>query len=165
MIRKNALLAAVLLLFIFISWNFYVKALSYDPLKESRAKQIKPRKTGAETSMKYTPAWSKEIHEKNLFSPNRTFIEPKPVVTMPFVPPPKRPELILKGIVLDNFGDYVAYIEIERSKAIPMRKGDKTDEIELVDISERKVVLKWNAENINLSIEKVKTINRPRTIK
>jgi hypothetical protein len=35
-------------------------------------------------------------------------------------------------------------------------------DIEVSDISARKVVLQWSNETINLSIEKIKTINKPR---
>jgi hypothetical protein len=111
----------------------------------------------------YKSAWSSEIVEKNLFNPGRTYTQPKPVVISVPVEPPKRPELTLKGIVSDAFGEFVSYIEIDNAKAVSMRKGDKLEGIEVVDISSRKVVLQWNGEIINLSIEKVKTIDKPRT--
>jgi hypothetical protein len=39
-----------------------------------------------------------------------------------------------------------------------MRKGDKLGDIEVVDISERKVVLQWRSEKIPLSMERIKTL-------
>ncbi len=164
MIRKVFMMVIVVSLFVYISWDFYFRALSYNPLSAMKAKEFEPKDSGTALLSEFTPSWSKDIYEKNLFSPYRSYIEPKPVSSVP-VEPPKRPELVLKGIVLDSFGDLVAYIEINKAKAAPMRKGDKIEDIEVIDISERKVMLKWNAENINLNIEKVRTIDKPRTAK
>lgn len=167
MIRKIFILILVAFLFIYMAWNFYNKALSYNPLAEVSLKKIKMRSPEVSLGTKYKPAWGKEIYEKNLFNPLRTYKEPKPFVPVvaPVVEPPKRPDMALKGIVLDTFGDYVAYIEIDKAKATPMRKGDKTENIELIDISDRKAVLKWNDEIIDLSIDRIRTITNPRTMK
>lgn len=164
MIRKVFMLIVVFILFLYIFWNFYSEAWKYDPLYESNIKKVKPKDTET-VYVKYTPAWSDDIHDNNLFSTFRSYVEPKPVSSVPVPPPPKRPEMILKGIIIDTFGDYVAYLEIDKSKPISLRKGDKIEDIEIIDISERKVVLKWNAETINLSIEKIKTISSPRTMR
>lgn len=164
MTRKIIILCAVFFLFLYTVWNFYFEALRHDPISAISVKT--PRAIGAEAiALGYRPAWSREIMENNLFSPGRTYSEPKPVVIIEppvYVEPPKRPELALKGIVLDTFGEYVGYIEIDKAKATPMRKGDKLEAIEVVDISSRKVVLQWNGEKIDLSIEKIKTIDDPR---
>jgi hypothetical protein len=145
------------------AWKFYVNAIAYDPLDRDAVKHAAIKETVLAKSA-YAPAWDKEISEKNLFSPSRTYLEPKPVPVTVTVPPPQRPALVLKGIVLDTFGDFAAYLEINQAKAVPLRKGDKVEEIEVTVISEKKVVLQWNNENITMSIEKVKTIsNTPRT--
>ncbi|NJD57151.1 MAG: hypothetical protein FIA94_12210 [Nitrospirae bacterium] len=163
MIRRQAILIVMVLVSLLAAWKFYVNAISYNPLDEGAVKHTQI-KEGVMTKSVYAPAWDKDIHDKNLFSPTRTYKEPKPVSVMPPVEPPKRPEMVLKGIVLDTYGDYVAYLEINQAKAVPLRKGDKVDEIEVSDISEKKVVLKWNNENITMSIEKIKTIStHPRT--
>jgi len=162
MIRKLIILGAVLCMVFYTIWNFYSEALSYDPMSAVSVKQPKIKKSD-EIASAYSPAWSREIQGKNLFSPARTYSEPKPVpVSVPIVPP-RRPELALRGIVLNTFGEYVGFIEIDNAKAVPMRKGDKIQDIEVSDISARKVVLQWNNETINLSIEKIKTLNKPRT--
>jgi type II secretory pathway component PulC len=161
MIRKLFMLGAVLALFLYTVWNFYAEALSYDPLSAVSVKQ--PKVIGPEQIVSaYRTAWSREIQDKNLFSPARTYFVPKPVPVSVPVPPPRRPELALRGIVLNTFGEYVGFIEIDKAKAVPMRKGDKIADIEVIDISERKVVLQWNNEKIDLSIEKIKTLSRPR---
>jgi len=162
MIRRQAILVIIACVAIVAAWKFYVNAIVYNPLDTGAVKHAQIKETAMAKSA-YAPAWDKEIFEKNLFSPSRTYLEPKPVpVTVP-LPPPQRPALVLKGIVLDTFGDYVAYVEINQAKAVPLRKGDKIEDIEVSDISEKKVVLQWNNETITMSIEKVKTIsNIPR---
>jgi len=77
--------------------------------------------------------------------------------------PSEMPHLVLKGIVSDTFGEYICYIEIDRAKAVPMRKGDKLDDIKVIDISSRNVVLKWHGETISLSNGAIKTIDKPRS--
>jgi hypothetical protein len=162
MIRRQAILVVIACLALVAAWKFYVNAIAYDPLDEGAVKHAKIKETSMAKSA-YAPAWDKDVHEKNLFSPARTYVEPKPIPVTAPVPPPKRPDLVLKGIVLDTFGDFVAYVEINQAKAIPLRKGDKVEEIEVSDISEKKVMLKWNDETITMSIEKIRTIsNRPR---
>ena len=148
-------------MFLYTVWNFYAEALRYDPMSAVAVKQPIVKKSD-EIVSSYSPAWSMEIQAKNLFSPARTYSVPKPVPVSAPIAPPKRPELALRGIVLNAFGEYVGFIEIDNAKAVPMRKGDKIQDIEVNNISERKVVLQWNNETINLSIEKIKTINRPR---
>lgn len=163
MIRKIVLLIAVAALFLFVSWKFTVNAVRYNPLSDILVKKAKIRESEP-TKPTYTAAWDKIIYEKNLFSALRTYMEPKPVrVAAPPPPPPKRPDLALKGIVLDTFGDYVAYIEINQAKSTQLRTGDKVEDIEVSAISEKAVVLKWLDETITLSIEKVKTLSgKPR---
>ena len=164
MIRKLAILILVAGMAVFSAWRFYVNAIVYNPLDDGDVKRAKIKESPLAKAV-YAPAWGKEIQEKNLFSPARTFAEPKPVPVMAApVEPPKRPELVLKGIVLDTFGDHVAYIAINQAKAAPLRKGDKIEEIEVTDITDKKVVLQWYSETITMSIEKVKTLSgRPRT--
>ncbi|MFZ2198493.1 MAG: hypothetical protein WAV13_12210, partial [Thermodesulfovibrionales bacterium] len=55
--------------------------------------------------------------------------------------------------------------EIDKAMAAPVRKGDKIGDIEVIDISERKVVLKWMGQDINLSIEHIKTVDSPAAVR
>ena len=64
----------------------------------------------------------------------------------------------LKGIILDQFGEYIAYIEKDKAKAVAARKGDRFDDVEVVDVQQKSVELKWNEENILLSLDRIKTI-------
>lgn len=163
MIRKIIILILVAALFFFMTWKFTVSAVLYNPLSDLLVKKAKIRESEP-TKATYTAAWDKIIYEKNLFNTLRTYMEPKPVrAVAPPPPPPKKPELALKGIILDTFGDYVAYVEINQARPAQLRKGDKAEEIEVSDISEKAVVLKWLDETITLTIDKVKTLSsKPR---
>lgn len=163
MIRKIVMLIIVGALFLFVGWKFTVNAVLYNPLSELLVKKAKIRESEPAKAT-YAAAWDKVIYEKNLFNTLRTYKEPKPVrPAVPPPPPPKRPELVLKGIILDTFGEYVAYVEINQAKSTQLRKGDKVEDIEVSDISEKAVVLKWLGETITLTIEKVKTLSsKPR---
>lgn len=168
MIRRGVTVGLAFFLLLFAAWNFYAVGLRHDPYDEFASGKAK-RKSGGPAAQTaavpaFQPGWTADIHEKNLFSPGRTYHEPKPVAALPVAPvePPKRPEIVLKGVILDSFGDYVAYIEVDKGKSVPMRKGDKTDNVELIDISGRKAVLKWNNEIMNLSLDKIKTIENPK---
>ncbi|MEW6214518.1 MAG: hypothetical protein AB1478_04845 [Nitrospirota bacterium] len=153
------------MVFLYVSWNFYREALSYNPMSGLPKKDQANKGIILITPPEFKTGWSKNIMEKNIFSRSRLYIEPKPVVPGPIAPPPpppKRPELVLKGIIFDIFGDYVAYIEKDRTKSVPVRKGDRLDDVEVIDITVKKVVLKWNAETIELNMDKIKTISKPR---
>jgi hypothetical protein len=164
MIRKLFLLASVLILFVYAGWNFYAQALALDPLSEVAV--ARPAPGGAEVLAvaEYRPAWIKTIIEKNLFSPARTYTEPKEASSA-LRQPEKRPDFVLKGVVLDAFGEYVAYLEIDKAKPLAVRKGDKIENTEIVDVSARQAVLKWNGEIIDLSMEKIKTIDNSKAVK
>lgn len=165
MIRRLCMLSLMVVVFLYVLWNFYKEALSYNPLsgipEEIRTANKDTTSTTSIPLLEFKTGWSKGILEKNLFSPSRTYIEPKPISEFT-LPPPKRPELVLKGIILDMFGDYIAYIEKDKAKAIPVRKGDSIEDVEVIDVTDRKTILKWNEEIIELKMDKIKTISKPR---
>ncbi len=158
MIRKIAMLSAVFFLFLYAVWNFYTQAFLPDPLARIQAEGVRQQGREPGTGKEYRPAWGNGISENNLFSPERTYRERKPVAAVPAVPE-KRPEFVLKGIVVDSYGEYVAYLEIDKSKPLAVRKGDKIEKTEIVDVSARQAVLKWNGEEIDLSLERIRTID------
>lgn len=149
-------------LFMYMLVYFIADAILYDPFSGSAEKEFKPKQNDLAWLRPYAPAWKSIIFEKNLFSPSRSYMSPVVQRTAPDIPPPARPEIVLKGIIIDAFGDYVAYVSIDKQKAAPMRKGDKIEDVELVDISDRNIVLQWNTEKINLTMDKIKTISKPR---
>lgn len=164
MIRKVSLLSVAGAIFLYTAWLFYQDAIVYDPLHAAGMKKQK-LSGGPVPSLRYRRGWVSAITEKNLFSPARMYREPKPVKAVQQTPPPeppRKPDVSLKGVILDSYGEYVAFVEIDRAKAVPMRKGDKTENLELVDISDRQVVLQWNDEKMTFTLDKVKTILTPR---
>lgn len=164
MIRKLVMVAVMAAVFAYTAWNFYDEVIR-KPSETGVAGQRRDAEDRGAKERKRTAAWNAAIHEKNLFSPERTYREPKPVpivIPKPVEPPPKRPEIALKGIVLDTFGDYVGYIEINQAKPVPVRKGDKIEDVEVVDVQEKRVMLKWMTEAITLSMDKIKTIRNPK---
>jgi hypothetical protein len=162
MIRKIIMLSVIAALFVYVLVYFSVNAILYNPLSDSTTREFKPRRDEAVLIPPYTPAWKSIIYEKNLFSPSRSYKRSVPVTEVPAEPPPARPAVVLKGIIIDPFGDHIAYITIDQLKAVPMRRGDKIEGIELLDISDRKVMLQWNTEKINLTMDKIKKIQNPR---
>lgn len=163
MIRKIFLVATVFFFFLYACWNFYTRALALDPFSEFAVRQPESKGAQALSETSYRPAWSRAIIEKNLFSPARTYAEPKAVAAA--LPPEKKPQFALRGVVVDAFGDYVAYLEIDKAKPVAVRKGDKIEKTEIIDVSARRAVLKWNGEMIDLSMEKIKTIDSSKAAK
>jgi len=163
MIRRWAILVFLCLISIILLRDLYKEAIVYNPLQGIEAKG-----RGAVNSKELLPGfkagWSKEIIDNNLFSPTRNPVQlqPKAQTQMKPIEMPKRPEMTLKGIVLDQFGDYIAYIEKDRARPVPVRKGDRLDDVDVVDVKQKSVELRWNEETISLSLEKIKTIKRPR---
>jgi|GEM_PF-1321907 hypothetical protein len=168
MIRKWSIFGILVMMFLYVSWNLYSEVIRYNPLSGNTQTEQTNRNSLVAEFPEFSPGWSKNILSKSIFSRSRTYAEPRPVVvqdTKPVVPPPpppKRPELALKGIVLDLFGEYVAFIEKDKAKAVPARKGDMIDDVEIVDVSARKTAVRWNSETIELSMDMIKTISNPR---
>jgi hypothetical protein len=164
--KKLILLGSAFLVFLFTLSDFYYEALTYDPMSVVSEKKSRSRETESALS-RYSPGWSRDITGKNLFNPSRSGPKPPPPPSPPPPPPPppppKRPEVLLKGIVSNASGEYVSYIEIDKGKAVPMRKGEKLGEIEVVELSERKIVLQWKSERIVLSMENIRTIDNTQT--
>jgi hypothetical protein len=163
MIRRWFILILLSVVVLVLMIDFYNIVKDYNPLLEI---EINSNKIGTIYGKDGLPVfkagWTKEILDNNLFSPTRNPVLPKPQVQLKPADMPKRPELSLKGIVLDSFEEYVAYIEKDRAKAIPVRKGDRLDDVEVMDIKQRSVELRWNEEIISLSLDKIKTIKKTR---
>lgn len=163
MIRRWVILGFLCLVVAILLKDLYKEAIMYNPLQGIEAKGREAVSNGKELSPVFETGWGKEIAENNLFSPTRSPVQPKPPPQFQMKPvePPKRPDMNLKGVVCDQLGDFIAYIEKDRAKAVPVRKGDSLDDVEVIDIKEKSVELRWNEETISLSLEKVKTIKRP----
>ena len=166
MIRRIVILAAMVLLCTATLWSFVRDGILYRPASVAGPGDAKARAAEAAAQDGKRAGWSDVIHEKNLFSPERTWKEPKPVVAAlappPPPPPPPKPDVQLKGIVLDDFGEHVAYVAVNNARATPVRKGDTIEGLAVLNVSEREVVLKWLGETIPLRMDKIKTIQNPK---
>jgi len=163
MIIRISILGILSIIVLILIWNFYDGVIDYNPIKEVEfGRENKAKGEGKEILI--PPVWGKEIVEKNLFSQRRGVLPPPPppVIIVPKAEPPKpqRPVLALKGIVLDSSGEYIAFIEKTGSKPIALRKGDEIEGAVVIDVSARSVKLLWNDEEINLSMEKIRTLKR-----
>lgn len=168
MIRRWFLLGLLCLAVFALFKNMYKEAIMYNPMDGIQADSRATIKDGDHASPVFEAAWSKEIIDNNLFNPTRTPFQPqlpphvKSQADIKAVELPKRPDLQLKGVVLDQSEDLIAYIEKDRAKAVPVRKGDKLDDVEVIDVQQKSVELKWNEEIISLTLERIKTIKKPR---
>lgn len=154
------LLIIGILSFVMLSsfWSFYKEALVYNPLEgilqagTPREERLKPPDTS-----RYV--WGAEIAGKNLFSAMRGKIPviiqtPEPVE--PEIPVIEIPELKLDGIIVNQFGEYVVYILKDREAIPPLRKGDRYDDLYVLDIREKSVDLLWDEQEIRLTMEKMR---------
>jgi hypothetical protein len=148
-------------------WNFYREVVVYHAM-DAVKKTEKPAKEATQPPEPYKPIWDKKIVSKNLFSKLRGYTPPPPPPTefaepelppIPLVPP----ELNLSGIILDQYGEYIAFIQKDGGSPKRVRKGDTFDGILVVDISVREVKLLWNDEELNLSMKKIKTVPKTKT--
>lgn len=145
--------------------NFLSDAVFYNPIgamvKDVEKESVKAEKTAAG----FMPGWRKEIHEKNLFNRDRGYVPPPP----PPAPeeaeaedapePPPKPELYLKGVILRQDGE-AAIVETASGAKYILRVGDVIEDAELVSIKDKDVTFMWMGEEINLSMERIKTLQR-----
>ena len=168
MIRRWFILGILAVVMVSLLWNFYREVVVYhamDAVQKTREISKVPQ-----TSIPlYKPAWNKKIVSKNLFSKLRGYTPPPPPPSAkpaePELPPVVLvpPELNLSGIILDQYGEYIAFIQKDGGSPKRVRKGDSFDGILVVDIAVREVKLLWNDEELNLSMKKIRTVPKTKT--
>lgn len=158
MIRRWFIVGILGLVMLSLLWNFYREVVVYHPLEALRGEGL----TGGEERIEpesYESAWSEGIISNNLFSKRRgnpPLPPPRetPVINTP-KSQPKPPNLALNGVILNQSGEYVAFIKKDGGPPRSVREGDMFDGVLVVDIQEREVRLLWNEQEINLSMEKI----------
>lgn len=157
MTRRIVILTILAAVMLSLLWSFYREAMLYDPLKgiEQTASR-KEERSQAHGETRY--AWGKEIVEKNLFSPLRGKLPlvppaPKPEVEIPVI---EIPDLKLNGIIVNQFGEYVVYIQKDREMLPPLRKGDIFGDLSVLDVREKSVDLLWDGQEVRLTMEKMR---------
>lgn len=159
MIIRWVILVFLCLAVLVLSVDMYKEAIIYNPLESVEISGREAANNGKKALQVFEAAWGREIVDNNLFSSTRSPVQPKPQQLQgKAAEPPKRPDMNLKGIILDQFGEYVAYIEKDKAKAVAARKGDRLDDVDVLDVQQKSVELRWNEENILLSLERIKTI-------
>jgi hypothetical protein len=140
-------------------WNFYREVVVYYAMDAVKQTQKAPQKA-LEKISKYEQRWDTNIVNKNLFSKSRGYIPSavsrpdKPDGAVPEVES-VQPDLILNGIIFNQYGEFVAVIQTGGQPPKRVRIGDM-----FVDISIREVKLLWNNEELTLSMKKIKTVPR-----
>ncbi|GBE36585.1 hypothetical protein BMS3Bbin07_00733 [bacterium BMS3Bbin07] len=152
-------LLSVIVMLSFI--NFYQNVIQYEPVRTPNEKN-EPSNMKKKKPLMPEKGWIEDILSHNIFSPARSYKDdPGPVTEVEIVQAPlKQPELILKGVILNQYNVYIAYIEKDGQKAIGVRSGDKIGDIEVMNISNQSVMLKWNAETITLTLKRVESLNK-----
>jgi hypothetical protein len=165
MIRQWFILAVLCAVTTVIAWDFVTKSLLYSPIAEIQSAE-KPEQEQAAPIKEFRHVWGREIVNSNLFSPQRGYTPPPVVKAEPAVieeevkMPVPRPNFNLNGIILNQFGEYVAYIQVDNERAMPVREGDSFAGAKVLKILERSVEMEWNGETIWLALSKIKTINK-----
>jgi hypothetical protein len=164
MIRRWFILAVLCVVSAALLWNFVRDVLLYNPLAEIRSTE-KPVSEKPVSKGDFSLAWGREIVEKNLFSPERGYTgssAPRPNGRPAETSRPieeerrERPRFTLNGIILNQFGEYVAYLERANGPALSVREGDVYEGATVLRIHERAVEMLWNGEIIILQLSKGK---------
>jgi hypothetical protein len=158
MIRKWFIMGVLVLLCAFVLTEFLSEAVFYDPMEEVTGGE-KKRVEKAKPEEAFQKAWSSAIRRRNLFSSSRSAEESRPVVEKrpdppapPPPPPPPRPRLTLNGIILNQYDEYVAYVQKGNEQPVALREGDQFGDTRVVSITETSVELRWMNETITLSL-------------
>lgn len=172
MIRKKFIFGILGILMLFLIRDFIIGGIMYDPLGELQSPQGGASEEEGPLP-RYETAWSGVIGERNIFN------SPLAPAAMPSDKAASgerasaaseedsgkeadagRPSLKLVGVVLNQYGEFVALVSKNEEKAVPLRKGDFLDDVMVVEVGRMNAELLWNDETISLSIEKAKPFAR-----
>lgn len=159
MVLRGIVIAAVSLIFLIFSIKFYKNVIKYKPVKVEY-KLSEKKEVDKKRGLKLKEiVWDRVITEKNIFSPDRSFsprVEPKAEKGEPLTTP-EIPDLTLKGIVLNQYNEYVAYIKKDNEKTMAIRAEEQIGDIKVLQVREREVLLEWRGQKMTLSLRSAKT--------
>lgn len=173
MSSRKAITWTLTALLALLMWDFVGKAFFYDPLA-----QLAPQQEQDETELRdetplYEQAWGADIVKKNLFSETRTSRNsaPSPInksqtTSMPVAPLQQeqptevRPRVKLSGIIKNQFGEYVVFLQFDNESTMGARAGETVMGLKVVEIEKRKVTLKWKDSTFELSMSGQSLIKR-----
>lgn len=156
---RHVILTGLILLFCASLWYCIQAFRASAPVEETVAQEIK--ESGAKEEEKTGPrADYAVLVQKNLFHPERRFVEKaaQGADQSALAPPAVMPALLLKGVVQDAGGEFIAYVSIDGKKAQPLRVGDRIDDIKVIGITATDVTLKWFSTDVKLTLAKVKSM-------
>ena len=163
--KQRAITGGLILLLMLLSWDFTQSVILYDPLEATGTTAPSAAATARTTEPELTmsrPAWGDEILTYNLFSKSRgrempldsaettdisgsggiTGIED---VTI-------RPDVKLSGIIKNQFGEFVAYIKVEKDPPVAVRTGEVVRGMKIMEIRQRSVTVEWKGSNFDLNL-------------
>lgn len=153
-------------------WDFGNRALFYHPLAvtEGQSRPVAPEKK--DKSPVIESRWGAEIEGKNLFSQSRSArVSPTEAALGADGRPSQRtqekerlteirPNIILSGIIKNQFGEYVAFLKFDGQVPAGIRKGEALEGVKVIDISRRRVKLSWQGSSFELSLSNQPLIKR-----
>ncbi|RMG04512.1 MAG: hypothetical protein D6726_03215 [Nitrospirae bacterium] len=158
--RMIAILSGLTIVFFFSLINFYDNVIKYErPIV--KAKGGANVKTETVSDKGFTGGWDDVIVEKNLFSPERGIrIEPPEEDVKEAIPEKEPPELKLKGIIQGPEGEYIALIQTQEGKTLKLRSGEEREGLTIETIDPVSVTLRWEESTIELTLKRVKTLEK-----
>ncbi|RMG72574.1 MAG: hypothetical protein D6710_04615 [Nitrospirae bacterium] len=161
--RPRVIMVAVFIATLLSLIFFYQNVIKYKPVQIPPEGEKKEKMVTVESKTKVVEI-KESLLQKNLFNPERTYVEKteEEVVQEEPEPPKQMPSVELKGIILNQYDEYIAVLSINNQKPVMLRTGDKIEDIEVVEISDRTVELQWFDEPILLTMDKIKTLEKKR---
>jgi hypothetical protein len=159
-VRKIAVLAGIAVVFLLSLINFYRNVIKYEGVSLGIGAST-PEPVQFQDSEGAGTSWDEVIIEKNLFSPERGVEEEQPVFEEDGVEEaPEPPPLSLKGIVMNQYGEYTALLQDGKGKTFRLRKGEEKNGFLLKEIDPVSVTLLWGDEPVELTLRRVQTIEK-----
>lgn len=152
MSKKNVFFIISVILFAISLWRFIDSAIYYEP---SWSYETGKSVEGDQMNDKKDSDNIRNLSDddmRKIFVSRRYTEMPEHDLQVIAPPPPERiPEMVLKGIIKHDDGTYTAFIEIDKV-VIPLRKGEGIDNISVIDITERRISIKWKDQQLQLSL-------------
>jgi|GEM_PF-2906098 hypothetical protein len=135
--------------------GIYKNVINYEPVKASTEKN-RSIMIQIPSVSHIDERWAEEVIDKNLFIPSRGYVEKEPVaIPQPEPEEPEMPEIILKGIVYDQYGQYIAILQIGNEKPVKLTEGDSLGELNVKRIDDHSVTLLWGDRVLELTFKQV----------
>jgi hypothetical protein len=165
MIRQWFIISVLGLSLSGLSYEFINEVVMYSPLDEVGASK-KSGQAKAANANGFAPAWGSEIVERNLFTSSRS-ATPERRVPTPIVSAPTRvqeiitpPQVVLSGIIKNQYDEFVAYIAIDGGPITGVRAGDALVDLQVLEIEDRKISLMWIDTPMTLELKSSSLMKR-----